>query len=301
MDKSSIDFFKQLFENVDNQINAFTEMLSELSECMFELFYHWRRQADSVIVEEADAIAQCMFQMMICKVRSIIQLSKGVSVMPERPDLRIPDIPSMAAIVRSMYELEFVFHNIFVEQPTKAERNIILYLWEIKGLNNRQGLQLVPPEHKVQEEKEKGQIQDLRNAIASTIEEMDMSDRVKKQIKKAINTNGTNIKGYRFVKDDEGQIIAFQDYYFADGNDDLLRNNHPDTYKFLSFVSHPSYISVLQFGQMYDKREDRNQLRTILAESFQLASLMCVDFVNGIPGAKEVFDRLPNEKKSVIR
>ena len=64
--------------------------------------------------------------------------------MPERPDLRIPDIPSMAAIVRSMYELEFVFHNLFVEQPTEAERNVILYLWEIKGLNNRQGLQLVP-------------------------------------------------------------------------------------------------------------------------------------------------------------
>lgn len=80
----------------------------------------------------------------------------------------------------------------------------------------------------------------------------------------------------------------------------MLKNNHPDTYKFLSFISHPSYIGVLQFGQMFNKREDRYQLRTLLAETFQLASLMCVDFVNGIPGAKEVFDGLPNEKKSIV-
>ena len=182
MDKSSIEYLKKQFENVDNQITTFTAMLSELGDNMLELFYHWRRQADNMKVEEADAIAQCMFQMMICKIRSIIQLSKGVSIIQERPDLRIPDISSLASIGRSMYELEFVFHNVFIEQPTKEERNIVLYLWEIKGLNNRQGLHLVPPEYKEQEENEKEQIQDLRNAIVSTLEEMNMSDEVKNQI-----------------------------------------------------------------------------------------------------------------------
>lgn len=42
----------------------------------------------------------------------------------------------------------------------------------------------MPPEYKEQEENEKEQIQDLRNAIVSTLEEMNMSDEVKNQIKK---------------------------------------------------------------------------------------------------------------------
>lgn len=291
---------REFLSEVDNQIPIFTQVLLGVSNCMLNLYYNWRRQAETKEVDEADAIAQCMLQMMICKVHSVIKLSEGNAILPEQSSIKILDIPTLASVVRNMYEMAFVFHNIFVEQASTEERDILLYLWEIKGLNNRQGLHMVPVEYKNQEENEKEQIEELRNKIIAILDKMNVAGAVKTEILKAIKTKGTNIKGYSFEKDNDGKIVLFKDVRFDAGYEAFQKHCHPDTYKFLSFVTHPSYLSVLQFGQMFNKNEDRTQLRTLLAVATQIASRMCLDFVHGATDAQTVYDALDDEGKTYI-
>lgn len=297
------EIYKKISEylnDVDNQVPIFTQVLSGVCGCMLNLHYNWRRHVESKEVDEADAIAQCMLQMMICKAHSVLELSKGVAIVPENLTLKVLDIPSIASIVRSMYEMSFVFHNIFVDQASVEERDILLFLWEIKGLNNRQGLRMVPTEYMSQKEAEKVQINELRNKIVVILDKMKVSAKVKKDVLHVIETKVTNIKGYSFEKDNDGQIVSFKDIRFDAGYGTFQNHTHPDTYRFLSFITHPSYISVLQFGQMFNRNEDRLHLRTLLAVAIQLASSMCLDFVHNVPGAQVVYDALDDESKMDI-
>lgn len=297
------ELYKKLSEflkDVDNQIPIYTEMLSGVGNCMLNLQYNWRRYVETKEVDEADAVAQCMLQMMICKIRSVTNLSKGNVLIPDKPSLKILDIPTIASVVRTMYEMAFVFHNIFVEQSSKEERDILLYLWEIKGLNNRQGLHMVSTEYKDQEKREKQQIDELRNKIIAIFEKINVSYKANNDILKMINGEGTTIKGYSFEKDETGRIVSIIDVRFDAGYRGLQNHIHPYTYRFLSFLAHPSYISVLQFGQMFNKNEDKIQLRTLLVLAIQMASRMCLDFVHSVTDAQKVYNALDDEGKMII-
>ena len=178
MEEELYNKISKFLKDVDNQILIFSEVLTGVGNCMLNLHYSWRRYVETKEVDEADAIAQCMLQMMICKVRSVTNLSEGIVINPDTPSLRILDIPTIASVVRNMYEMAFVFHNIFVEQSSKEERDVVLYLWEIIGLNNRQGLHLVPDEYKNREADEKRQIDGLRSKIIAIVDKINVSDKV---------------------------------------------------------------------------------------------------------------------------
>jgi hypothetical protein len=300
MEEELYNKISKFLKDVDNQIPIYTEMLSGVGNCMLNLQYNWRRYVETKEVDEADAIAQCMLQMMICKVRSVTNLSEGIVINPDTPSLRILDIPTIASVVRNMYEMAFVFHNIFVEQSSKEERDVVLYLWEIIGLNNRQGLHLVPDEYKNREADEKRQIDGLRSKIIAIFDKINVSDKVKKDVLHVIDTKRTNIKGYSFEKDETGRIVSFKDVRFDAGYGNLQNHIHPDTYRYLSFLTHPSYISVLQFGQMFNKNEDKVQLRMLLVLARQLASRMCLDFVHSVTDAQKVYNALDDEGKMII-
>ena len=125
------------------------DCLELVCDGLFHLFYNWRKEKEGFenTVSEADAYAQCLLQMAVCKIRTIINLCDGVAVVPENRSIKVLDIPSMCSVVRSLYELTFVFHNIYVEQNSLIERNIVLKIWQIKGLNNRQNFPSVPAEY----------------------------------------------------------------------------------------------------------------------------------------------------------
>ena len=132
------------------------------------------------------------------------------------------------------------------------------------------------------------------------IDKINISDQVKKDVLHVIDTKGTNIKGYTFEKDGTGRIVSFKDVRFDAGYESLQKYIHPDAYRFLSFITHPSYISVLQFGQMFNGNEDKAHLRTLLALAALLASHMCFDFVRSVTDAQMVYDALDDEGKRII-
>lgn len=286
---------------IDEQIKIMGNCLKIVCDGLFHLYYGWRRSKEKEDVPESDAIAQCILQMVVCRIRTLLIMCDGINVRPEKDTIRILDIPSLISVLRSLYEMVFVFHNIYAEQETKEERDIVLYIWEIRGLNNRQNMPIVPLSFKEKEEEEKKQIEDLKSRIICIATNLDMSDEIRKQLINVASIKTVEIKGYRFKKDGENKrIIAFKDYRYEEGAETLLRTDAP-TYRFLSIHGHPSYLGVLQFGQMFNSETDKNFLRTILTCACKLASTIAIDYREHIDGADDVFSQLNENEKEYIR
>ena len=72
------------------------------------------------------------------------------------------------------------------------------------------------------------------------------------------------------------------------------------TYRLLSIHGHPSYLGILQFGQMFNSTAENYFMRTILTCACKLASTMAIDFRDHITGADEIFTKLNNNTKKYI-
>ena len=286
--------------DIHEQNGLLKRCLGTICDGLFHLYYQWRATIDSKNVSESDAIAQCILQIVICKIRTLLVMCNGINVRPENDTNRILDISSMHSVLRSFFEMVFVFHNIYAEQETEEELDIVLYLWEIRGLNNRQNLPIVPSSNKRKEEDEKKQIEELKRNIKRIAVNLNLSDELKGQLTKVMTSKSVNIKGYRFKKDCESsKIIAFEGYRYEDGTEALLRTDVPE-YRFLSIHGHPSYLGVLQFGQMFANDTDKEFLKTILTCACKLSSTIATDFYENIHGADVIFSQLPENEKGVI-
>ena len=293
---------EKIFGNIgiDGQIAIMRNGLGTVCNGLFHLFYNWHRSKGKNDISESDAIAQCILQIIVCKIRSLLDMSNGINVRPEKDTIRILDIPSLISVLRSLYEMAFVFHNIYAEQETKEERDIVLYIWAIRGLNNRQNMPIIPLAFKEKAENEKKQIEDLKNRIISIVTNLDMSDEIRKQLINVASMKTVEIKGYRFRKDSENnRIIAFEDYRYEEGAEALLRTDAP-TYRFLSIHGHPPYLGVLQFGQLFANDTDKEFFRTILTCACKLSSTIVVDFYKNIRGADIIFSQLPETENGII-
>lgn len=284
---------------VDEQINIIGNCLRTVCDGLFHLFCIWRNSKEKQNVLESEAIAQCILQMVVCKIRTLLVMCDGINVKPENNTIRILDIPSLLSVLRSLYEMVFVFHNIYAEQATKRERDIFLYIWEIRGLNNRQNLPIVPISYKKKENNEKRQIDDMKHKIGMIAKELNLPDEISEQLNNVVSSKSVDIKGYRFKKDYKNRIIAFESYRYEEGAEALLGTDAP-TYRFLSIHSHPSYLGVLQFGQMFNSNVDRNFLKTILTCACKLASTIAMDFYNHIDDADDAFSQLTESEKDFI-
>ena len=296
-----MDAFKILDSiGINRQINLLMSSLETVCDGVFHLYYNWRHNIEQSVFSESEAIAQCVLQMVVCKIRTILTMCDGVNILPGKESIKIMDIPSMIAVLRSLYEMAFVFHNIYAEQESEEERDIVLYLWEIRGLNNRQNLPIVPLSFKKKEEEEKKQIEDLKNKIEKIAANLNMSDEIRRQLTNVLSSKNVDIKGYRFKKDrNNNRIIAFESYRYEKGAEVLLRTDAP-AYRFLSIYGHPSYLGVLQFGQMFNNDTDKHYLRTILTCACKLAYTITTDFLEHIDGAYDAFSLLNDDEKSFI-
>ena len=286
---------------VDEQIIIMSNCLKTICDGLFHLFYGWRRSKEEKDIPESDAIAQCILQIVVCKIRTLLIMCDGINITPEKGSVRILDIPTLISVLRSLYEMVFVFHNIYAEQETKEEREIVLGIWEIRGLNNRQNMPVVPLPFIEKEKIEKKEIENLKRRIISIATNLDMPDKVRKQVINVASIKTVEIKGYRFKKDNENKsIIAFIDYRYEDGAETLLRTDAP-AYRFLSIHCHPSYLGVLQFGQMFNSEADKKFLRTILTCACKLASTIAMDYREHINGAENAFSQLNENEKEYIK
>lgn len=260
-----------------------------LLDMTIEVILQWKKENPNAC--EADCISQCNLQMATSTVESILSLAKGIHWWQHQTILI--DTNACASLVRSLYERAFIYRNIFITTDNLEERDLLLYIWEIRGLNNRLNLKNVPEQFNAHQGNDRQEVFKLRKRLYEMIGKMETTKNSREQIANAINKDTAQIKGFRFIKED-GKIIKFENisleestkYFFDDSS---MR----DTYTYLSLTSHPSYLGLLQFGIRYKNRNDENELICIyLSLTYHLLSEITLDFCRATTNAQKFHDKL---------
>lgn len=269
----------------DIEIEAIRTLVDETVDVILQ----WKRENSNAC--ESDCISQCHLQMATSNVESILSVAKGIHWGKFKTVLI--DINACASLVRSLYERAFIYRNIFLSTENQDERELLLYIWEIRGLNNRLNLKNVPDHFISNLNDDRQEVIKLRKRLYEIVGNLDTSKVAREQISNAINKNTAQIKGFRFIK--EGyKIMKFESisleespkYFF---NDFSMR----DWYTYLSLTSHPSYLGVLQFGIRYKDRNDEKELIHIyLSLTYHLLSEMVLDFCMATTNANKYYERL---------
>lgn len=218
---------------------------------------------------DIDAITQCMMQMVLFKIRSLQEAMKGLPLVPNGQKQTIClDQSNMASITRGLYESAFIYHNIFISTDNEDERQVLINIWKIEGYNNRHKVP-VPESMEKDVAQNINTIELLRNATREILSRMDIDESARNKIEKIIKRDSSNIKGYRFVKS-ENRIIGFEPIDFTNARSIFEHGYMDGTYSFLSYQSHPSYLSLLQFGQLTGKEHVSD-----IARSFLMTACFC--------------------------
>lgn len=240
---------------------------------------------------EADSISQCHLQMATSTVESILSLAKGIHWGKYKTILI--DVNACASLVRSFYERAFIYRNIYISTDNIEERDLLLYIWEIRGLNNRLNLKNVPDQFFSNLDHDRQEVAKLRKTLYEMVADLDTTKTAREQISNAIRKDTAQIKGFRFIKEN-GRIIKFENisleestkYFFDDAS---MR----DCYTYLSLTSHPSYLGLLQFGIRYKDRNDENELIYLyLSLTYHLLSEITLDFCKATTNAQKYYDKL---------
>ncbi len=263
--------------------------IKKLNDSTVEVILQWRKENPEA--EEADCISQCNLQMVTSTVESILLLAKGIHW--GKFQTFLIDINACASLVRSLYERVFIYRNIYISTDNTVERDLLLYIWEIRGLNNRLNLKNIPEEFVIDQGNDRQEVTKLRKCLYKIVGNMETTKVARDQISNAINKNTAQIKGFKFIKDND-RIIKFESisleestkYFFDDSS---MR----DAYTYLSLSSHPSYLGVLQFGIRYKDRNDEKELIYIyLSLTYHLLSETVLDFCKATNNAHKYYDTL---------
>ncbi|MBO7068724.1 MAG: hypothetical protein J6W52_08605 [Bacteroidaceae bacterium] len=212
---------------------------------------------------DIDAITQCMMQMVLFKIRSLQEAMKGLPLVPNGQKQTIYlDLSNMASITRGLYESAFIYHNIFISTDNEDERQVLINIWKIEGYNNRHK---VPVPESMEEDVAQNinTIESLRNATKEILSRMHITESARNKIEKIIKKDSCNIKGYCFVKSDN-RIIGFEPIDFTNARSTFEYEFMDGTYSYLSYQSHPSFLSLLQFGQLTGKEHFSDMVKPFL-------------------------------------
>lgn len=228
-----------------NQVSSLKNALNEELKRTFNLITNTRKEWESSLdcISESLCISQCIVQMICLKISTVLMLSEGTLMTTNNSNYRIFDFSSVLPVIRSAYELCFIYHNIFITTETNIEQEILLNIWKIRGLNSRQNLVNFPEKYTAKYTNEKQHISDLKNKILNLVDKLEISDKAKKDMNGIINYKGDKIKGYKFVKEN-GIIIKIEGIHANQGVKDIPQFKNTDAlYNWISMHTHASYLT----------------------------------------------------------
>ena len=293
---------KQTTFNEDDMIAITYNNLEHTCNNMYAILDKFRSDIAKSNDMEDIAIAQGLLQMAICRTQSLLKLSKGICIVPNREEPILLEPISMIPILRSLYELIFIFRNIYIMTDTEEERLILLNIWKIRGLNNRQKVEV--PRNDLEtsnvylekQKKELDNIEKMRQKIESILSTMDITESAKSNIKKIIKSTSSSINGYKFEKSGSC-ITSFSTISLTSSPKHLYNSTQLyAVYTFLSMHTHPSYISLLQFGQMFSNEHYKRLMKIVLMSACVLNSHFIQDFCQVVPECQEIYEQMDEMK-----
>ena len=251
--------------NKTNTIKLLRRSLCEMSAIMYRIYVDWFVSVRPMT--ESEHIACNMYRMMLFKAKSIGLMSKGVIIVRTQKGI-IPDPSTMYPVLRSMYELLFLFRCMFVSSKNDKERELLLSLWKIKGNHNLTQIpnEMLDGESIIKKETASNENEMLESEMARRMTELNLRQSIIKKIDDLISPENPLLKGFMFKHCEHSDAITdfcMKNFSNKDMGQELIGN--PYIYSHYSAHSHPSYLGVKHFEEMYpNKEEDKYVLETLV-------------------------------------
>ena len=118
----------------EDRIGQLKDFAKEMSETMYHMFIEWYLTFHRPMTE-CEIMAMNMYKMMIWKAKTILLLSDGIEILPTQKDI-IYNPSNMYPVLRSMFEMLFLFRCVYASSKNDLERELLLKLWKIRGNDN---------------------------------------------------------------------------------------------------------------------------------------------------------------------
>ena len=260
-------------------IEDLRQAVDGLSKIMFDIYVEWYASLRDPLTE-SEHMAINMYRMMIFKAKSIELMSQGI-VITQTHDEIIPDPSTIYPVLRSMYELLFLFRCIFASSKNDKERELLCKLWAIRGNNNLIGIpdEELDNESRSKKKSKKAENRSLRMEIRELMKQLVLSQTVIDSIEKCINNSSPTLKGFKFEHCEQCESITdFRDLNFSDAT--LGKNLFGVSYIYSHYSahSHPSFIGVKHFEEMYYDKDECQFMKEILEGTCIYLSRFMTDF-----------------------
>ncbi len=257
--------------NIDNEHIAFKKIIDVGMKML------WDHKKNTTI-NETDNDGHLSFQMTLLKSISLLKLSSGLYYFNDLNNTHLNSVFDpfgMGNIVRSQYEAFCNFNNIYIQSIDSNQLAIKYYLWVIAGLNSRQRF---PTSEKtiLKREKEAHIIKNYIDLLNKNVCFESLSGSGKLNIQKCI-------------KKREWQIVINRNNAYKIGWHEMFSNAgvnkiYDEQYNYLSTVSHPSNLSIIQFREMYEgetlvERVDFQSMKVMLNTSKSIVAFLIRDYI----------------------
>lgn len=281
----AIDFFRLVvFDDKQSKEESYHRVLNSA----FKILRSVHQKVDGKLRTQQNQDAMILFQMAISKGLAISELLKGCPYENRETgavSAPIIDPTTIAALTRTQFEAFSVFHNIYIANEDQNVINLLHNLWVIAGLKERQrGNVGENPEHIAKAEKEAGEIDQLILQIQSNPIFLERSKEQQQKILGWIEKRKFEVvfRNNKFVQ------LPHRDMFLSTGVNEVFSNQ----YSILSWFIHPSYVSVLQFGQMFKNEFNEEHTYTFLRISRIIMSMLIVDYCKYFSVAMDEFEKL---------
>lgn len=244
--------------------------------------------------------ARMINQMMLTKILHLEQSILGVDCSAPNGDslTRIIDPNVIAALVRTMFETVGTFNCVFVQPENDDEKLILHRLWMSASLKRREKFRdlLTTPEQLQMIAKEQQWFENQMGEIKVTQTWKNLSKRDKDIIDNKIKTKEYAIK---FQNGRVKSLTGFQEMIKTAGVSKVAMGN---MYFYLSLNTHPSYMSVSHFFNMFNGEEPQYRYVTkhYLKVAFMLMGMFVADYIKVFPEMIDNFNTIALRDQCVI-
>lgn len=251
-----------------------------------------RNHHNEDIDSNATGQAKLVLQMVLTKVLHLRSLVNGVSFTTNDGTI-LNDIidPTIVAIsIRNIFETVGMFNLIYRTPKNEDEKTIVYLLWVIAGLAYRQRFEtnIISEEVRKKYEFEKQEIRRLTSFIEQTPLFQVLDAKNQEKIR-------TRIKQKEYLIKFENNEVIFLAWHDLIANMGIKPGLFDNMYAYFSLYTHPSNVSVFQFGEMFeDEQKPFLELTSFnLKYAVNLFSIFLSDYIAVFPKVLQSFEHLP--------
>lgn len=282
--------FSRLMKSED--LLTMIESHKVIADVGFYILFHHNKEA---VKTSWDHDANLLYQMTILKSISLLQHSNPIDFVNNIDGSFLKktfDPFSMFNIVRAQYEAFCNFNNIYIQSKTLEELKLKYFLWVLSGLNYRQRFGATSDFAKEKKLKEANEIADLMKAVTSNTCFVQLEEQSQKNILEGIKKRDWQFK----IDGIKASKIAWHEMMTNAGTNEMLDGQ----YSSLSLNTHPSNVSVFQFGSMYTDGMQEFNSRMAIQLSKIFTALLIRDYIFYFNSCKELFNKTPQMSQMLI-